>query len=66
MPKEVYLSIESSLDSNLQKLRYARLSMTLSSLIEGDFFNTYIKTGNIHIYDPAPLLPGWWPGAWEE
>ncbi|KAL4773059.1 ribonuclease P 40kDa subunit-domain-containing protein [Aspergillus nidulans var. acristatus] len=47
MPKEVYLSIESSLDSNLQKLRYARLSMTLSSLIEGDFFNTYIKTGNI-------------------
>ncbi|KAL4759093.1 ribonuclease P protein subunit p40 [Aspergillus foveolatus] len=47
MPKQVYLSIESSLDSNLQKLRYARLSMTLSSLIEGDFFNTYIKTGNI-------------------
>ncbi|KAL5042211.1 hypothetical protein BDW71DRAFT_149643 [Aspergillus fruticulosus] len=47
MPKEVYSSIESSLDSKLQKLRYARLAMTLSSLIEGDFFNTYIKTGNI-------------------
>ncbi|KAL5000515.1 ribonuclease P 40kDa subunit-domain-containing protein [Aspergillus recurvatus] len=47
MSKEVYSSIESALDSKLQKLRYARLSMTLSSLIEGDFFNTYIKTGNI-------------------
>ncbi|KAL6239043.1 hypothetical protein BDW75DRAFT_199443 [Aspergillus navahoensis] len=47
MPKEIYSSIESSLDFKLQKLRYARLSMTLSSLIEGDFFNTYIKTGNI-------------------
>ncbi|KAL4977527.1 ribonuclease P 40kDa subunit-domain-containing protein [Aspergillus desertorum] len=47
MPKEVYLSIESSLYSKLQKPRYARLSMTLSSLIEGDFFNIYIKTGNI-------------------
>ncbi|KAL4920229.1 ribonuclease P 40kDa subunit-domain-containing protein [Aspergillus aurantiobrunneus] len=47
MPKEVYSSIESSLNSRLQKLRYTYLSMTLSSLIEGDFFNTYIKTGNI-------------------
>ncbi|KAL5332922.1 ribonuclease P 40kDa subunit-domain-containing protein [Aspergillus crustosus] len=47
MPKEVYSTIETSLDSKLQKLRYARLSMTLSSLVEGEFFNTYIKTGNV-------------------
>ncbi|KAL4910662.1 hypothetical protein BDW74DRAFT_172136 [Aspergillus multicolor] len=47
MPKDVYTSIKSSLNSKLQKLQYARLSMTLSSLIDGDFFNTYIKTGNI-------------------
>ncbi|KAL4943342.1 hypothetical protein BDV06DRAFT_190024 [Aspergillus oleicola] len=47
MPKDVYTSIESSLDSKLQKLRYARLAMNLSSLLEGEFFNTYIKTGNI-------------------
>ncbi|EHA26628.1 hypothetical protein ASPNIDRAFT_46557 [Aspergillus niger ATCC 1015] len=31
----------------LQKLRYARVFMSLSSLLEGEFFNTYIKTGNI-------------------
>ncbi|KAL4862705.1 hypothetical protein BDV12DRAFT_39363 [Aspergillus spectabilis] len=47
MPKDVYSTVESSLDSKLQKLRYARLSMSLSSLVEGGFFNTYIKTGNI-------------------
>ncbi|RDW94136.1 ribonuclease P protein subunit p40 [Aspergillus mulundensis] len=47
MPKEIYSSIESQLNSKLQKLQYARLSMTLSLLIDGDFFNTYIKTGNI-------------------
>ncbi|KAL3484956.1 ribonuclease P 40kDa subunit-domain-containing protein [Aspergillus germanicus] len=47
LPREVYTTIESSLDSKLQKLSYARLSMTLSSVIEGDFFNTYIKAGNI-------------------
>ncbi|RAL01006.1 ribonuclease P protein subunit p40 [Aspergillus ibericus CBS 121593] len=33
--------------SKLQKIRYARVFMSLSSLLEGDFFNTYIKIGNI-------------------
>ncbi|KAJ0420145.1 ribonuclease P 40kDa subunit-domain-containing protein [Aspergillus carlsbadensis] len=47
LPRDVYTKIESSLDLKLQKLSYARLSMTLSSIIEGDFFNTYIKAGNI-------------------
>ncbi|KAL4933916.1 ribonuclease P protein subunit p40 [Aspergillus undulatus] len=47
MPKEAYSSIEGSLDSKLQTLRYARVTMTLSSLIDGDFFNKFIKAGNI-------------------
>ncbi|KAL3476334.1 ribonuclease P 40kDa subunit-domain-containing protein [Aspergillus californicus] len=47
LPKEVYSAIASSLDSKMQRLRYGRLSMTLAALIEGEFFNTYIKTGNI-------------------
>ncbi|KAL2865479.1 ribonuclease P protein subunit p40 [Aspergillus lucknowensis] len=46
LPRDVYSSIESSLESKLPKLRYARLHMALSSLVEGDFFNTYIKAGN--------------------
>ncbi|OJJ05690.1 hypothetical protein ASPVEDRAFT_174862 [Aspergillus versicolor CBS 583.65] len=47
LPKKAYSSIESSLNSKLQKLRYARISMTLSSLIDEGFFNTYIKKGNV-------------------
>ncbi|EAL89573.1 hypothetical protein AFUA_4G12200 [Aspergillus fumigatus Af293] len=36
-----------SLDAKVQKLRYARVFMSPSALLEGDFFNTYIKAGNI-------------------
>ncbi|OJJ57490.1 hypothetical protein ASPSYDRAFT_1056636 [Aspergillus sydowii CBS 593.65] len=47
LTKKAFSFIESSLNSKLQKLRYARISMTLSSLIEEGFFNTYIKKGNV-------------------
>ncbi|PKX92567.1 ribonuclease P protein subunit p40 [Aspergillus novofumigatus IBT 16806] len=47
LPEEVYSSIKDSLDAKVQKLRYARVFMSPSALLEGDFFNTYIKTGNI-------------------
>ncbi|KKK14256.1 hypothetical protein P175DRAFT_0504281 [Aspergillus ochraceoroseus IBT 24754] len=53
LPMEGYSSIESSLDSKLQKLQYARVSMTLSSIIHGEFFNTYIKSGNILMISEA-------------
>ncbi|GIJ81850.1 hypothetical protein Asppvi_000353 [Aspergillus pseudoviridinutans] len=46
-PEEVYSSIKDSLEAKVQKLRYARVFMSPSALLEGDFFNTYIKTGNI-------------------
>ncbi|KAE8364363.1 ribonuclease P 40kDa subunit-domain-containing protein [Aspergillus caelatus] len=47
LPEATYKTIESSLDTKLPKLRYARVFMSLSSLLEGDFFNAYIKSGNI-------------------
>lgn len=47
LPEEVYSSIKDSLDAKVQKLRYARVFMSPSALLEGDFFNTYIKAGNI-------------------
>ncbi|GKZ82128.1 ribonuclease P protein subunit p40 [Aspergillus niger] len=43
LPKDIFSHVQ----PQLQKLRYARVSMSLSSLLEGEFFNTYIKTGNI-------------------
>jgi ribonuclease P/MRP protein subunit RPP40 len=47
LPEEVYSSVKDPLDAKVQKLRYARVFMSPSALLEGDFFNTYIKTGNI-------------------
>ncbi|KAB8236312.1 ribonuclease P protein subunit p40 [Aspergillus alliaceus] len=47
LPEATYRIIQNSLDTKLPKLRYARVFMSLSSLLEGDFFNTYIKAGNI-------------------
>ncbi|KAE8152143.1 ribonuclease P 40kDa subunit-domain-containing protein [Aspergillus avenaceus] len=47
LPERVYKTIQSSVETKLPKLRYARVFMSLSALLEGDFFNTYVKTGNI-------------------
>ncbi|GAA83649.1 ribonuclease P protein subunit p40 [Aspergillus luchuensis IFO 4308] len=41
LPKDILSHVE----PQLQNLRYARVFMSLSSLLEGEFFNTYIKTG---------------------
>ena len=57
LPKAIYSSIQDSLQSKLQKLRYARVFMSLSSLLEGDFFNTYIKIGILcHFLLPSPAV----------
>lgn len=53
LPETAYAAIETSLNSKLQKLRYARVFMSLSNLLEGDFFNTYIKSGILpYLYVP--------------
>ncbi|KAL2700021.1 hypothetical protein AAEP93_008544 [Penicillium crustosum] len=44
LPKEVYSKIKPSLETKLEKPRYARVFMTPSALLEHDFFNTYIKS----------------------
>ncbi|KAJ5942323.1 hypothetical protein N7516_002491 [Penicillium verrucosum] len=47
LPKEVYSQFKASLETKLEKPRYARVFMAPSALLEHDFFNTYIKSGNI-------------------
>ncbi|KAJ5840499.1 Ribonuclease P Rpp40 [Penicillium rubens] len=47
LPKEFYLQLKPSLERKLEKPRYARTFMPPSALLEHDFFNTYIKSGNI-------------------
>ncbi|KAJ5476440.1 hypothetical protein N7475_002169 [Penicillium sp. IBT 31633x] len=47
LPKEVFSQIKPSLETKLEKPRYTRVFMPPSALLEHDFFNTYIKSGNI-------------------
>ncbi|KAJ5387999.1 hypothetical protein N7509_010540 [Penicillium cosmopolitanum] len=47
LPEAVYTSIQSSLDAKLTKPRYARVFMSPADILDGDFFNTYIKSGNV-------------------
>ncbi|BCR82865.1 ribonuclease P protein subunit p40 [Aspergillus chevalieri] len=47
LPEALYSSIGESLNAKLQKPQYARVLMPLASLLEGEFFNAYIKIGKI-------------------
>ncbi|KAJ5086631.1 hypothetical protein NUU61_007938 [Penicillium alfredii] len=47
VPEEVYSQIKTSLETWLENPRYAHVLMPPSALLEHDFFNTYIKSGNI-------------------
>ncbi|CAG7962992.1 unnamed protein product [Penicillium nalgiovense] len=55
LPKEFYSQIKPSLESKLEKPRYARVFMAPSALLEHDFFNTYIKSG-IYVSGPVQKL----------
>ncbi|KAL2001639.1 hypothetical protein VTN02DRAFT_1497 [Thermoascus thermophilus] len=47
LPEEIHRVVWSSIESKIKGLRYARVIMPLSALLEGDFFNTYIRTGDV-------------------
>ena len=45
MPEDVYNTVQISLHERVRNPRYARVFMSLSSLLDGEFFNKYIKSG---------------------
>ncbi|KAA6406916.1 MAG: hypothetical protein FRX48_09214 [Lasallia pustulata] len=47
LPEELYELICNDIESKLSSVQYSRVIMPLSALLEGDFFNSYIKSGNI-------------------
>lgn len=53
LPEELYNLIWEDVQSKLANVRYSRVIMTLSDLIENDFFTVYIKTGTTLIFLPA-------------
>ncbi|KAL1634955.1 hypothetical protein SLS56_002038 [Neofusicoccum ribis] len=47
LPEEIYELIKQELDGAAGTFHYARVIMSLGEIIDGDFFNHYIKTGNV-------------------
>lgn len=45
LPEELYDLIWKELEARLANIRYSHVVMSLSDLLEADFFNIYIKTG---------------------
>ena len=57
MPEELHEIIWRDVQSKITSLQYARVIMPLSALLEGDFFNKYIKTGiAAHLTSHVPYL----------
>lgn len=56
LPEELYNLIWEDVQSSLANVRYSRVIMTLSDLLERDFFNVYIKTGNTVILPPSRVI----------
>ena len=49
MPSSQADDMNSKLDSGIGTLQYAQVYMKLNEVIEGDFFNHYIKSGMLYI-----------------
>ncbi|CAD6587543.1 MAG: hypothetical protein ASARMPREDX12_002930 [Alectoria sarmentosa] len=47
LPQELYDVVWKEVETKISNIQYSRVIMSLSELLEGDFFNMYIKTGNI-------------------
>ncbi|CAL5874634.1 uncharacterized protein PFLUO_LOCUS8931 [Penicillium psychrofluorescens] len=47
LPAEAYESVQAALDARIANPEYARVFMAPSALLEHEFFNAYIKAGNI-------------------
>ncbi|MCJ1240112.1 hypothetical protein MMC14_008112 [Varicellaria rhodocarpa] len=45
--EEIYNTIWYTIESQIKHVRYSRVFLPLSALLEADFFNNYIKTGNV-------------------
>ncbi|KAI9731668.1 MAG: hypothetical protein M1818_007798 [Claussenomyces sp. TS43310] len=47
LPKELYELVRDQLSTIFKSPRYSRVILSLSALVDGEFFNEYVKTGNV-------------------
>ena len=45
LPEEIYELVWQKLDAKTDNIEYSRVILPLSALLEGEFFNQYIKRG---------------------
>jgi len=45
LPEELYEILRQKIVNSVAKVRYEKVIMPLAGILEGDFFNTYIKQG---------------------
>ncbi len=45
LPQELYDVVWKDVEAKISNIHYSRVIMSLSEILERDFFNTYIKTG---------------------
>ena len=45
LPEEVYDVVWQGVDAKVNQIQYSQIIIPLSALLDGDFFNLYIKTG---------------------
>jgi hypothetical protein len=58
LPEELYDLIWHEVEKKIVNVQYARVIMPLSALLEGEFFNAYIKRGESHLYVASNILNG--------
>lgn len=46
LPEELYGIVKKDVEAKVKAIQYFRVIMPLSELLEGDFFNSYIKSGS--------------------
>ena len=45
LPQELYDVVWKDVEAKISNIEYSRVIMSLSEILEGDFFNNYIKIG---------------------
>ena len=56
LPQALYDVVWEGVKAKISNVQYSRVIMSLSELLEGDFFNKYIKIGILDfVHDPVDL-----------
>ena len=49
LPQELYHVVWKDIEAKITNIQYSRVIMSLSELLEGDFFDKYIKIGTLSL-----------------